>query len=229
MKKIDMAGLQALKNSPKADGPERAEFKADELHCLITDATGNTVLECTIPPRGFKAKEDKRTRRTAGGIGWYADVRGDDAGQYRGFGVTAGLRLSLDGVKVEPGTLVDLTEEDGEEASGARNPLDRVQALLESTGDSDLIGWICQRAGGFFVRNPEASAGRIDAEYIGHTQRIIEDFSNLLRAVSDAIADDGQVDSKEAMRIRDEWRKLKQYGEAFVCACERGLFDGTRG
>ena len=121
------------------------------------------------------------------------------------------------------------TEEDGEEASGARNPLDRVQALLESTGDSDLIGWICQRAGGFFVRNPEASAGRIDAEYIGHTQRIIEDFSNLLRAVSDAIADDGQVDSKEAMRIRDEWRKLKQYGEAFVCACERGLFDGTRG
>lgn len=116
MKKIDMAGLQALKNSPKAEGPERAEFKADNLHCLITDEAGNTVLECTIAPRGFKAKVDKRSGREAGGIGWYADIRGDDAGEYRGFGVTAGLRLSLDGVKVEPGTEVDLTGDDSEES-----------------------------------------------------------------------------------------------------------------
>jgi hypothetical protein len=112
MKKIDMAALVALKNGPKDEGPERAEFKADNLHCIITDAAGNTVLECSLAPRGFKAKEDKRTRRTAGGIGWYADVRGDDSGTYRGFPVSAGLRLSLDGVKVEPGTVVDLTDEE---------------------------------------------------------------------------------------------------------------------
>lgn len=112
MKKIDMAGLVALKNSPKAEGPERAEFIADNLHCLITDESGNTVLECTIPSRGFKAKTDKRSGLTRGGIGWYADVRGDDAGEYKGFGVTAGLRLSLDGVKVEPGTEVDLSGDD---------------------------------------------------------------------------------------------------------------------
>jgi len=111
MKKINMAALQALKDGPKDTGPDRAEFKADNLHCIITDASGNTVLECTLEARGFKAKEDKRTRRTAGGIGWYADVRGDDAGEYRGFPVSAGLRLSLDGVKVEPGTVVDLTED----------------------------------------------------------------------------------------------------------------------
>jgi len=111
-KTIDMAALVALKNGPKDTGPERAEFKADTLHCIITDASGNTVLECSLEPRGFKAKEDKRNRRVSGGIGWYADVRGDDAGEYRGFPVSAGLRLSLDGVKVEPGTVVDLTDEE---------------------------------------------------------------------------------------------------------------------
>ena len=94
------------------------------------------------------------------------------------------------------------------EISGARNPLDRVKALLESTGDLD----------------PEVSGCRVDAEYIANTQRIIEDFSNLLRVVSEAIADDGKVDPQEASKIRTKWQRLKQYGEGFVCACDRGLF-----
>jgi hypothetical protein len=115
MKKIDMASLKALKDNPKDAGPDRAEFKADTLHCKITTPDGEVVLECTMAPRGFKAKEDKRSRRTAGGIGWYADVRGDDAGSYKTFPVSAGLRLSLDGVKVEPGTVVDLTGEPSDE------------------------------------------------------------------------------------------------------------------
>ena len=108
--------------------------------------------------------------------------------------------------------------------SGARNPLDRVKALLESTGDADVVQWLSEQAGGFFVRDPEVSGCRVDAEYIANTQRIIEDFSKLLRVVSQAIADDGKVDPNESRRIRTEWQRLKQYGEAFVCACERGLF-----
>ena len=108
--------------------------------------------------------------------------------------------------------------------SGARNPLDRVKALLESTGDSEVVEWLCEQAGGFLVRDPQVKGCRVDAEYIAHTQRIIEDFSNLLRVVSDAIADDGNVDQTESRRIRAEWQRLKQYGEAFVRACEGGLF-----
>jgi hypothetical protein len=38
--------------------------------------------------------------------------------------------------------------------SGTGNPLDRVEALLKSTGDHRLVQWICQRAGGFFIVNP---------------------------------------------------------------------------
>jgi hypothetical protein len=121
-----------------------------------------------------------------------------------------------------------VSESEPDESSGARNPLDRVCALLGTTGDSRLVAWLCQQAGGFFVQNPNVPENRIDAEYIAHTQRIIEEFSDLLRVVSDAIADDGQVDQKEAERIRAAWEELKQYGEAFVCACEQGQFEKKR-
>ncbi|HTQ50619.1 MAG TPA: helix-turn-helix domain-containing protein, partial [Candidatus Acidoferrales bacterium] len=39
--------------------------------------------------------------------------------------------------------------------SGTGNPLDRIEALLNSTGDHRLVQWICQRAGGFFIQNPK--------------------------------------------------------------------------
>src|ERR1041385_6807795 len=38
--------------------------------------------------------------------------------------------------------------------SGAVNPLDRIEALLQSTRDERLVQWICQKAGGFFIKNP---------------------------------------------------------------------------
>ena len=41
------------------------------------------------------------------------------------------------------------------EGSGIENPLDRVEALHRSTGDQRLVQWICQRAGGFFIKNPK--------------------------------------------------------------------------
>ncbi len=42
-----------------------------------------------------------------------------------------------------------------------------------------------------------------------------------------AITDDGEVDQSEARKIRTQWQRLKRYGEAFVCACERGMFAET--
>lgn len=113
-----------------------------------------------------------------------------------------------------------------DEASGARNPLDRVRQLAECTGELAPIDWLCQRAHGTFVPDPEAGRADIDAEYIAHTQRMIQNFSDLLGVVSASIADDGRVDPGEAEEIRRQWQELKQYGEAFVLACERGLFDG---
>ena len=42
--------------------------------------------------------------------------------------------------------------------------------------------------------------------------------------MSSSMADDGVVDGNESQRIRREWDRLKGYAEAFVQACERGMY-----
>jgi hypothetical protein len=66
-----------------------------------------------------------------------------------------------------------------------------------------------------------------DAEYIAHTQQMLQNFSDLLRVISESMTDDQAVDPKEAEQIRQQWERLKGYAETFVSACEAGLFDDT--
>ena len=58
-----------------------------------------------------------------------------------------GLSLSLIYKWAEPAEL---------SGSGAANPLDRIEALVRSTHDLRVIQWLCERAGGFFIKNPKA-------------------------------------------------------------------------
>lgn len=113
-------------------------------------------------------------------------------------------------------------EED--EASGARNPLDRTLGLWEITGENALIDWLCQHAGGTFVPDHVADTEDFNSDYVQRTQKMISNFSELLNVVSESIADDGKVDQLEASRIRKEWQELKQHAEAFVNSCEDGTF-----
>ena len=46
----------------------------------------------------------------------------------------------------------------------------------------------------------------------------------MLLAVSNSIADDGEIDAREADQIRETWEALKGSGENFVVACERGHY-----
>ena len=46
--------------------------------------------------------------------------------------------------------------------SGTANPLDRIEALMQSTGDSRLVQWICQRAGGFLSKTRSTRRIRIN-------------------------------------------------------------------
>jgi hypothetical protein len=115
-----------------------------------------------------------------------------------------------------------------DEKSGARNPLDRIVALMNSTGDKEIIAWMCEQAGGFFVENSEAQDGNSGIEYINRTHNLMQNFSELLQVMSDSIQNDGIIDSGEAKRIRREWQELKRHGESFVTACEKGVFNQPR-
>ncbi|MBI5863931.1 MAG: hypothetical protein HZB38_05390 [Planctomycetes bacterium] len=63
---------------------------------------------------------------------------------------------------------------------------------------------------------------------LGTTQRVVEDFGELLTAVSRSIENDGQITPEEADRIRQTWESLKNTSECFVVACERGIYHKKR-
>jgi hypothetical protein len=110
------------------------------------------------------------------------------------------------------------------QASGALNPLDRVKVIYETTRDPRLINWLCQAADGFFVPNPRPEPGPLEEQLLGTTQRVVEDFGQLLTEISRSIENDGLITKGEADQIRQSWEHLKSQAENFVVACEKGLY-----
>jgi hypothetical protein len=113
----------------------------------------------------------------------------------------------------------------GDDASGARNPLDRLIQLYQSTNDRRPIEWLCNQADGFFVLSVETEPETIDEAYVSHTQRLLSEFSELLHTVADSMAHEGRIDAPESTQIRAKWQSLQSCAESFVQACERGNFD----
>lgn len=110
-----------------------------------------------------------------------------------------------------------------EDTSGARNPLDRLLKLYEVTEDRRAVEWLCHQADGYFVANPETNE-ESEFELLSHTQQMLSKFSELLRIISESMADDGHIDAKESKQIRQQWDRLKGYAESFVAGCERGSY-----
>ena len=110
-------------------------------------------------------------------------------------------------------------EADDGGGSGAVNPLDRIEALLRSTGDQRLVQWICQRAGGFFILNPKTHKPHPDF-LIPATNEIVQEFADLLAVIATAAADN-RITPAEAKNIRGRWEELKSVTESFVTCCER--------
>ena len=113
-------------------------------------------------------------------------------------------------------------------AGGADNPLDRIEKIYRLTEDPGPIQWLCEKADGFFVKNP-AAQGDDSLPLLLGTQKILQEFSELLDAVSHSVEDDSEIDAGEAGRIRREWEDLKRTAESFVVACERGDYTTTPG
>lgn len=114
-------------------------------------------------------------------------------------------------------------EKPTDSGSGSKNPLDRVQQIIELSGDTGIVEWLCRQQGGHFVKDPDVSGQKVDDHVLPATQEIIGQFSDLLGRISTA-ADDHSVSPREADEIREYWDKLKSYAEAFVRACEQGNF-----
>jgi len=125
-----------------------------------------------------------------------------------------GLSLSMIYKWAEPG--------DPATGSGSTNPLDRIDALIRCTNDPRLVQWVCQRAGGFFIRNPKTTNPH-PHYLIPATNEIVQEFADLLSVVAAAAADN-QITHKESQQIRARWEELKSVTETFVACCEEGNF-----
>jgi hypothetical protein len=110
--------------------------------------------------------------------------------------------------------------------SGATNPLDRIGALYRTTNDPRVIQWICEAAGGFFIRNPKTYKAH-PSFLIPATNEILQEFADLLAVIATA-ASDNQISQKEAQQIRARWEELKSVTETFVACCENGNFSPLR-
>ena len=110
------------------------------------------------------------------------------------------------------------------DASGARNPLDRLADVVRVTGDRDVVNWLCHESGGFFVPNPPQHTDDVSTELLLNTQRLVKRFSQLLLTVTRSIEDDGEIEPSEADQIREAWEALKATVEEFTVACERGVY-----
>ena len=102
------------------------------------------------------------------------------------------------------------------------NPLERVAALYRCSQDEKILQWLCQQAGGFFIRNPKTHLAHPDY-LIPATNQIVQEFADLLAVIATAAADN-QISAKEARTIRARWEELKSVTETFVACCEHGNF-----
>ena len=103
------------------------------------------------------------------------------------------------------------------------NPLERVAALYRCSHDELILQWLCQQAGGFFIKNPKTHHAHPDY-LIPATNQIVQEFADLLAVIAVAAADN-QITAKEAKTIRARWEELKSVTETFVACCEDGNFS----
>ena len=109
--------------------------------------------------------------------------------------------------------------------SGASSPLDRVGQLVRISQDVRIAQWVCEQAGGFYIRNPQDVApGR---PLIPLTNDIVQEFADMLATIATSAADD-TITKEEAKNIRARWEELKTVTEGFVRAAEAGAFRAPK-
>ena len=108
-----------------------------------------------------------------------------------------------------------------ESGSGAGSPLERVGELIRITGDARVAQWVCEQAGGFYIRNPKnLPSGQ---PLIPITNDIVHEFADMLSTIATS-SSDSVITKDEAKTIRARWEELKSVTEGFVAACESGNF-----
>ena len=92
---------------------------------------------------------------------------------------------------------------------------------MRSTKDVRIAQYVCEQAGGFYIRNPQNFP--LGGPLIPVTNDIVQEFADMLATIATSAADD-TITHEEAKKIRARWEELKSVTEGFVRAAEGGSF-----
>ena len=109
------------------------------------------------------------------------------------------------------------------QGTGARNPLDHIAALAETTGDRRLVQWLCAQAGGCFLPNPPARRS-LPRDWLPLAGAVLAELGRLQVALG-AMVTENNPSGPAAAAVRSAWDRLKPDAERLVCGCERGQFE----
>lgn len=116
---------------------------------------------------------------------------------------------------------------DSPQASGARNPLDKLVTIFSLSDDLDLIHFVCRVAQGFYTPNPQLRQPT-RLRFVTATVAALNDFADMMQFAEKSLTNDGKIDVAESKKLRKQWDRLKSRLEHFVVACEEGRFDLAR-
>ena len=111
----------------------------------------------------------------------------------------------------------------GEEGEQHRtNPAEFVVALTRATGDLALVHRMCHELNGTFVPDPLVRDA-VSPDLSKARGVLMLHLAEFVAAVARAVLT-GSISRSHARAVRQCWNRLKSVGEAFVRACERGVF-----
>lgn len=134
-----------------------------------------------------------------------------------------GIKMAAHRLGLSQSMVYKWCQPDGDDGARAVNPLDRLLQLVKLTQSTEVLDWLCQHSGGYFVANPPTEVGA-EVEILKATQQMVGQFSQLLTSVTASLVDDQAISREEAVEIRRIWQSLKSVGEQFVVSCESGRF-----
>ncbi|MEN9653810.1 MAG: hypothetical protein RL303_1530 [Verrucomicrobiota bacterium] len=113
--------------------------------------------------------------------------------------------------------------EPADQGSGQPNPLHRTAQLIQATGDTRIVDWLAQKAGGHFTPTEAAApAAALDQAANG----LVREFGLLIADLAEASADQ-RMTPDETQRLRESWNRIRQRTETFVRRCEKGEYGSA--
>lgn len=104
------------------------------------------------------------------------------------------------------------------------NPIEQIIALTRCSGNKDLVKFLCNSVGGYYVENPDKVISEL--QLLEKINKVMRRFSMTIDTITKSVADDGRITKDEADEIEIEWNKLKSVGQTLVDCAKAGRYDG---